>query len=134
MTQTEQNLRDALEKIMNWELPPTGKFWDREQTEPMSYEACWGSNGVRDYMKQLAHDVLINNPPVNEFLSDIILSVDNDNVPMLELRHHDKNNSLHAKMLGLFVRNAMQNGIHIVHTKGFLGKGESFEDYEIKTK
>jgi hypothetical protein len=39
----------ALQKIANWGLPPSGKYWDLLETDPMSYEAAYGSNGVRDY-------------------------------------------------------------------------------------
>lgn len=52
------DLKDALTKIANWELPETGKFWDKEETRPMSYEAAYGSNGVRDYIRSVARKVL----------------------------------------------------------------------------
>jgi hypothetical protein len=48
------DLLEALEKIAKWDLPPTGKFWDIEETRPMSYEAAYGSNGSRDYIKSIA--------------------------------------------------------------------------------
>lgn len=48
----------ALQQIRKWELPNTGKFWDIEKTQPMSYEACYGSNGARDYFRNLANHVL----------------------------------------------------------------------------
>lgn len=44
----------ALKAIANWQLPVTGQFWDDDKTQPMSYGACYGSNGERDYMKALA--------------------------------------------------------------------------------
>ena len=44
----------ALQVIARWDLPPTGKFWDEEKTRPTSYEAEYGSNGARDYMRNLA--------------------------------------------------------------------------------
>lgn len=53
MTNTKV-LTDALQKIAAWELPETGKFWDEEKKEPMSYGAAYGSNGERDYMKKVA--------------------------------------------------------------------------------
>lgn len=49
-----RELLEALNKIANWELPATGKFWDKEETQPTSYETEYGSNGARDYMKSLA--------------------------------------------------------------------------------
>jgi hypothetical protein len=48
----------ALEKIRDWDLPSTGKFWDEEKTRPISYESEYGSNGVRDYIKQVARKAL----------------------------------------------------------------------------
>jgi hypothetical protein len=48
-----------LQKVANWELPSTGTFWDpRDRTQPISYEAAHGSNGVRDYFKDLARKLL----------------------------------------------------------------------------
>lgn len=52
------DLFDVLQKIANWELPDTGKFWDNENTQPMSYEACNGTNGSRDYFKSLAQKAI----------------------------------------------------------------------------
>lgn len=49
-----QDLQHALDIISNWKLPDTGKFWDAEQKNPMSYAAAYGSNGERDYMKDVA--------------------------------------------------------------------------------
>jgi len=47
-------LLEALHKIANWELPESGSFWDNDKKDPMSYEAAFGSNGVRDYIKSVA--------------------------------------------------------------------------------
>lgn len=49
-----EQARAALAKIANWEMPPSGRFWDKEQTDPMSYGAAFGSNGERDYVKSVA--------------------------------------------------------------------------------
>lgn len=52
-------LREALAYIAAWKLPPTGKFWDEpENTRPMSYGACFGSNGERDHMREVARRAL----------------------------------------------------------------------------
>jgi hypothetical protein len=48
----------ALKIIQKWQLPATGQFWDNEQTQPMSYEAAYGSNGVRDFMRNLANEAI----------------------------------------------------------------------------
>ena len=51
-------LREALEKIAKWELPVAGEFWDRDKKQLMSYEAAYGSNGSRDYIKSIAKSAL----------------------------------------------------------------------------
>lgn len=53
-------LRKALQRIERWfgEFPPTGQFWDRERTQPMSYAGAYGTNGERDYMRGVARDAL----------------------------------------------------------------------------
>ena len=53
-------LRRALSVIERWhgEFPSTGKFWDQEKYRPMSYGACYGSNGERDYMRNIARKAL----------------------------------------------------------------------------
>lgn len=54
-------LRGALERIERWhgEFPATGRYWDEpKNADPMSYSACFGSNGERDYMRQVARDAL----------------------------------------------------------------------------
>jgi len=51
----------ALERISKWfdEFPPTGRTWD--DGTAMSYSAAFGSNGERDYMRQVAADALSPN-------------------------------------------------------------------------
>jgi hypothetical protein len=53
-----KRMEAALRKIARWrdEFPPTGRTWD--DGSPMSYGACFGSNGERDYMRQVALDAL----------------------------------------------------------------------------
>lgn len=48
----------ALERIIAWQdkLPESGKFYS--DGTPMSYSAAYGSNGVRDYYRQVAADAL----------------------------------------------------------------------------
>lgn len=63
---------DALRQIANWtDFPSTGKFWPGGVV-PVSYETEHGSNGARDYMRQVALDALNGNRlpihPVPEFL------------------------------------------------------------------
>lgn len=58
---TIERLRTALERIARWhgEFPESGHYWDEpENTKPMSYASCYGSNGERDYMRQIARDAL----------------------------------------------------------------------------
>jgi hypothetical protein len=56
----KERYRTALERIERWsgEFPATGKFWDEERTQPMSYSACFGSNGERDFMRSIARAAL----------------------------------------------------------------------------
>lgn len=55
----EQAVR-ALERIERWsgEFPETGQFWDRDEKEPMSYRACFGTDGERDFMREIARSTL----------------------------------------------------------------------------
>lgn len=48
----------ALQRIARWhgEFPPTGKTW--ADGAPTSYATEYGSNGERDYMRQVALDAL----------------------------------------------------------------------------
>jgi len=51
-------LVEALEQVERWNgFPGTGKKWP-ESDEYMSYSACYGSNGERDFMRQLAAKAL----------------------------------------------------------------------------
>jgi len=54
-------LREALRKIADWELPPSGKRWP-DTAAPMSYGAAYGSNGERDYMREVARAALSATP------------------------------------------------------------------------
>lgn len=56
----DRRLEGALRRIAKWfgEFPETGRFFDKEKTDPMSYAACWGSNGERDFMRKVAQDAL----------------------------------------------------------------------------
>lgn len=48
----------AIERIARWvgEFPDTGRRW--KGGEPMSYGACYGSHGERDYMRNIARSAL----------------------------------------------------------------------------
>jgi hypothetical protein len=58
LQQEIKRLRKALEFVLAWQFPATGKFWDDEKTRPMTYGAAYGSNGERDYMKQYIREAL----------------------------------------------------------------------------
>lgn len=60
--QSNKELKEALEKIAKWEMPKTGRYWDSNSLEPMSYAACYGSNGERDFIRNIASEALKNNP------------------------------------------------------------------------
>lgn len=48
----------ALRFIQAWQFPPTGQFWDDDKLKPMSYAACYGSNGEQDFMRNVATEAL----------------------------------------------------------------------------
>jgi hypothetical protein len=49
----------ALQRIERWEgeFPATGRVWDDGTN--MSYFACFGSNGERDFMREIAREMLV---------------------------------------------------------------------------
>lgn len=51
-----ERLREALEIVSQWRLPKTGQVWP--SGGEVSYGACYGSNGERDYMKGIAKSAL----------------------------------------------------------------------------
>lgn len=57
-------LVSALERIERWfgEFPETGQFWPNpdgsDSDRPMSYSAAYGSNGERDFMREVARVAL----------------------------------------------------------------------------
>lgn len=58
-----QRLRAALKTICEWKnFPESNRFWDEEKLQPMSYEAAFGSNGERDYMRNIARTALKVSP------------------------------------------------------------------------
>ncbi|MEZ2744304.1 hypothetical protein ACBQ16_03785 [Halopseudomonas bauzanensis] len=55
-------LTEALRQIERWDgFPSTGKTWP-ESGEPVSYGAAFGSNGERDFMRNLARKAVGNIP------------------------------------------------------------------------
>ncbi len=50
-------LEDVLKKVANWELPKTNEVWPESKNE-VSFETNYGSNGVRNYFKNLAKEAL----------------------------------------------------------------------------
>lgn len=58
LKEENERLREVLEKIAKWEMPETGKYWDDDSERPMSYAACYGSNGERDYIISIATQAL----------------------------------------------------------------------------
>lgn len=55
-----EQLEAALEKIERWfgEFPETGEFYDKEKQHPISYAGNYGSNGERDFMRNIAKEAL----------------------------------------------------------------------------
>ena len=46
----------ALQKIADWEMPPTNKFWP--DGKEIRYSYLYGSQGERDYIRSVALDAL----------------------------------------------------------------------------
>lgn len=62
---TSTRLKAALQTIADWALPATRDFY--ASGNPVSYEANYGSNGAREYMRTIAREalaVLPAHPPV----------------------------------------------------------------------
>jgi len=59
-SEREKRLELALMRIAKWhgEFPPTNQFWDEDKNRPMSYESCYGSNGEREFMRDIARKAL----------------------------------------------------------------------------
>jgi len=59
-TEREERLETALKRIAKWfdEFPPTNQFWDETKERPMSYASCYGSDGEREFMRDLAKKAL----------------------------------------------------------------------------
>jgi len=53
-----ETARNALNRIEKWELPETGEYWDDEKKEPVSFTAQFGSNGARDFIRNIAREAL----------------------------------------------------------------------------
>jgi hypothetical protein len=58
-----EGLSEALRRIEKWfgEFPETDRKWD--DGTPVSYGACWGSNGERDFMREVARAALEGRQP-----------------------------------------------------------------------
>jgi hypothetical protein len=54
-------LQVALRRIQKWsgEFPETGQFFDNDPARPVSYGAAHGSDGERDFMRQVAANALL---------------------------------------------------------------------------
>ena len=55
----EIKLETALKRIIEWNsFPETGEFYSNDKTRPISYGAWNGSNGERDFMRNIAQEAL----------------------------------------------------------------------------
>ena len=52
---------DALVKIEKWQIP---MVWDRKTQKKVHYAVLYGSNGERDYMREVARKVIVSVPKV----------------------------------------------------------------------
>lgn len=66
--------------------------------------------------------------------AEIELNVDlKTGQPKIKFRHHDKDNSMEQRMLGIFVEQANKKGLKLINPSGHLevGTSNSWENYEI---
>ena len=68
--------------------------------------------------------------------AQIILSIDDEGDPVISFRHHDKSDELEQKLLGVFTKRAIENGLTITRPNGYIecGTDNSWENYIIRTK
>lgn len=71
----------ALERIERWfgEFPATGKYWLNDEGAAgmeMSYAACYGSNGERDFMRELARVALSKARPDTSNPKEIVMNTE----------------------------------------------------------
>jgi hypothetical protein len=91
---TSDRISAFLGQLIEWKLPATGKFWDREKLQPTSYETEYGSNGARDYFRSLAirlvKDLGLNIPPADKVMvvrdRELLDALVDDLEPLRELR------------------------------------------------
>jgi len=60
LAERAKRLEEALRIIEAWSLPATGSFW--KDGTPMSYGGAFGSNGEREYMRQIARVAIASLP------------------------------------------------------------------------
>lgn len=61
------------------------------------------------------------------------LNLDNDGRPCIRFKHHDKDNSLDQKALGIFINAVKEKGMCIKNPGGYIDtNGNSWEKYEIQ--
>lgn len=55
-----ERMREFIKRVEAWELPVSGKFYDKEKTRPAPYDSvmAYGSNGGRDYWRKEARAIL----------------------------------------------------------------------------
>jgi hypothetical protein len=63
LQEQRRELEEALRRVAEWRLPATGRFWDTTRKDPMSYGSCYGTNGERDFMREVASAALESRLP-----------------------------------------------------------------------
>ena len=95
---TIKTMRTALMRIKIWhgEFPETGRFWDEpNNTKPMSYSACFGSNGERDYMREIASEAIALPDNSTEILQEWFDKQLGD--PVAFIRHSDEEDRMDGR-------------------------------------
>jgi hypothetical protein len=130
-------LRTALQTVSEWKLPETGKFWDNEQKEPMSYEAAWGSNGVRDYMRNVARTALFMSATmIEKGGADMVLRerLRQLNVKGYTAEHDDQETAFQlSTAAALYIANAINKDFELHTHFDFMGDVARFQIREVDT-
>jgi len=65
--------------------------------------------------------------------AELELTISDMGSPKIKIKHWDKSSELEQKLLGVFIKKAMLNGLRLVSVSGHLetGTSNSWENYEI---
>jgi len=62
---------------------------------------------------------------------DITLSIEGDGEPFFRIKHMDKSNELDQKLLGIFIKKAIESGVELKGVSCYLEAGKPESSHEI---